>query len=180
MPWDPISDYDPAWPSQFETAARSLREALGHAATRIDHIGSTSVPGLAAKPIIDLQISVPDLAAIDDYRPAIETCGFAWRPDNPDLTKWYFRELPGRSRTHVHVRQAGSFAEQAALLFRDYLRAYPLAAQEYAAVKRDHAYLLASDRSAYVEAKAPFTWRVLQEAHLWAQQTGWRPGPADF
>jgi len=174
-----VLDYDPAWRSEFLELGKELRQALGTAALRIDHIGSTSVPGLAAKPIVDVQISVPSLEPVDGYRPAIESCGFEWQADNPELTKRYFREVPPRKRTHLHVRRGGSFDEQFALLFRDYLRAHHERAAAYAAVKRSVAHLLLTDRAAYVDAKGPFIWEMIREADDWAQQTGWEPGPSD-
>lgn len=178
---DPIIvvPYDPDWPRQFTELGRRLRAALGNHALRIDHIGSTAVPNLAAKPVIDLQISVAALEPVDAYRPALESAGFSWRPDNPDLTKRYFREQPGSPRTHIHVRQAGSWSEQLALLFRDYLRAHPDAADAYARLKYALAQQYRDDREAYVEAKSPFIWAIIQQASEWSQQTGWQPGPSD-
>jgi GrpB-like predicted nucleotidyltransferase (UPF0157 family) len=79
----------------------------------------------------------------------------------------------------VHVRRAGSFSEQWALLFRDYLRAHPDAAAEYAAVKRRLAARFRGDRHGYTEAKVPFMWQVIRQADEWAQATGWLPGPSD-
>lgn len=152
----------------------------GDVALRIDHIGSTSVQGLAAKPIIDLQVSVVSLEPVTAYRRQVESCGFTWRADNPELTKRYFREVPPRPRTHLHVRRSGSFSEQFALLFRDYLRTHPDRAATYAALKHHLAHLLLlADRNAYVEAKSPFIWETIRLADEWAQATGWEPGPSD-
>ena len=176
---DLIIDYTPAWRSEFVELGSRLRQALGEAALRIDHVGSTSIPGLAAKPIVDVQISVPDLEPVDAYRAAIESCGFTWQPDNPELTKRFFREVPPRKRTHVHVRRGGSFGEQFALLFRDYVRVHSDTADAYASLKRSVAHLLLTDRSAYVEAKSPFIWDVIRDADEWAQETGWMPGRSD-
>ncbi|MEK8127817.1 GrpB family protein [Paenibacillus filicis] len=127
-----ISPHDPAWKSLFQAVASSLRASLGEAALRIDHIGSTSIAGLDAKPIIDIQISVPDAENLAAYKSRIEQAGFVLREENPDKTKKYFREIPGTRRTHIHVRQAGSFSEQVALLFRDYLRTHPVDCVRYA------------------------------------------------
>ena len=77
------------------------------------------------------------------------------------------------------MRRSGSFSEQFALLFRDYLREHPARADEYAVVKRELALLLLTDRSAYVAAKGPFSWDTIRLADEWAQQTGWQPGPSD-
>lgn len=113
------------------------------------------------------------------YRDRIESCGFAWRPDIPERTKRYFREVPPRPRTHLHVRRAGSLSEQFALLFRDYPRAHQAQAEEFGAAKRSVAHLLLTDRAACVDAKAPLVWKIVREADDWAQLTGWQPGPSD-
>ncbi len=111
-----IVDYNPAWPELFGELGRTLRAALGAVALRIDHIGSTAVPGLAAKPIIDVQISVAAFEPIQAFRDPLEQLGYVYRSDNPERTKRYFREAAGRRRTHLHVRRAGSFSEQVPLL----------------------------------------------------------------
>lgn len=174
-----IKPYDSSWPEQFRVLGADLREALAGLAIRIDHIGSTAVPELAAKPVLDIQISVAALEPVAAYRAPLERCGFSWRSENPDLTKRYFREVPGRRRTHIHVRRSGSFSEQFALLFRDYLRSDPSMAAEYAAEKRRLAHVLADDRHAYTEAKDPITWRIIHAADAWARRTGWEPPPSD-
>src|SRR6516164_9263904 len=115
-----ICPYDPAWPSLFAALGVRLRDALGSVALRIDHIGSTSVPGLAAKPIVDVQVSVAVLDPVHAYREPLERLGLVVRAQSTDRTKGYDREAPGTRRTHIHVRLAGSWAEQFALLFRDY------------------------------------------------------------
>ena len=174
-----IVAYDPAWTARFAELGRDLRAGLGEVALRIDHIGSTSVPGLAAKPIIDIQVSVADFEPLAAYRLPLEQLGYVYRAGNPERTKRYFREPPGRPRTHVHVRRLGSFSEQWALLFRDYLRAHPEVATEYDAVKRRLAVHYRDDRRGYAAAKEPFSWAVIRRADGWAQAQGWQPGPSD-
>lgn len=174
-----VAAYDPAWPTRFAELGRELRAGLGAVALRIDHIGSTSVPGLAAKPIIDIQVSVADLEPLAAYRLPLEQLGYVYRPGNPERTKRYFREPPGRPRTHVHVRRAGSFSEQWALLFRDYLRAHPEVAAEYESVKRRLAVRYRDDRRGYAAAKEPCSWAIIRRADGWAQAQGWQPGPSD-
>jgi GrpB-like predicted nucleotidyltransferase (UPF0157 family) len=174
-----IVAYDPAWPRLFAVLGEELRGALGDVALRIDHIGSTSVPGLAAKPIVDIQVSVADFEPLAAFRRPLERLGYSYRSDNPERTKRYFREPPGRRRTHLHVRRAGSFSEQWALLFRDYLRADRDVALEYEAVKRRLAVQFRDDRHGYTDAKVPFMWEVIRRADEWAQARGWRPGPSD-
>jgi GrpB-like predicted nucleotidyltransferase (UPF0157 family) len=102
-----------------------------------------------------------------------------YRAANTERTKRYFREPPGQRRTHVHVRRTGSFSEQFALLFRDFLRADPAAALGYGQRKLVLAARFTHDRHAYLEAKLPIIWEVLRHADQWAQETGWEPGPSD-
>ncbi len=179
---DPIIvvPYNPTWPATFAEHGRTLRSALGLHAVRIDHIGSTAVPGLAAKPIIDIQLSVRALEPMEHYQPALAACGFQWRADNPDRTRRYFRERPGLPRTHLHVRRAGSWGEQFALLFRDYLRCHPEAAERYAQAKQHLAQVYHADRAGYVTAKEPIIWAIMQHADRWACTVGWEPPPSDW
>jgi GrpB-like predicted nucleotidyltransferase (UPF0157 family) len=178
---DPIVvvPYDPEWPKRFAELGRQLRGALGDVALRIDHIGSTAVPGLDAKPVVDIQISVASFEPLDAYRLPLERAGYVFRVDNADRTKRYFRERPGERRTHIHVRRAGSWSEQAGLLFRDYVRAHPDDAAQYAELKRTLADKHREDRAEYTDAKAPFIWSVMMRANRWSQDVGWEPGPSD-
>jgi GrpB-like predicted nucleotidyltransferase (UPF0157 family) len=174
-----VLPYDDQWRTWFAEVSVRLRHALGDVALRIDHIGSTSVPGLAAKPVLDIQISVADLDPSDPFRIPLTGLGYVFHTDNTDLAKRYFREPPGTRRTHIHVRRAGSFQEQTNLLFRDYLRTHPDAAAEYAALKHKLADQFRDDRIAYTESKGDFVWSVLRRADDWAQTTGWSAGPSD-
>ncbi|MDJ0755154.1 MAG: GrpB family protein [Ardenticatenaceae bacterium] len=174
-----IVPYDAQWPDLFRELAAGLRQVLGETALRIDHIGSTAIPGCDAKPIIDVQISVAELEPVDRYQAAIKSLGFFFRHDNPDLTKRYFREIPGRRRTHIHVRRWGSWPEQFALLFRDYLRTHPEEVQKYVQAKYDLARKFRHNRPGYVDGKGPVIWEIMVEASKWTQETGWQPSPSD-
>ena len=174
-----IAPYDPQWPELFSQLGAALRKALCETALRIDHIGSTSIPGLDAKPIIDIQISVISFEPWVSYGIPIEKLGYIFRADNPERTKRYFRETPGQRRTHIHVRRAGSWAEQFALLFRDYMRTHREDAQCYAELKYRLAKQYRDDRNGYTEAKAPFLWEIMKKADRWSQETGWEPGSTD-
>jgi GrpB-like predicted nucleotidyltransferase (UPF0157 family) len=174
-----IHPYDQVWPTLFSELGGRLRSHLGRVALRIDHIGSTAVPGLAAKPIIDIQISVAALDPIAAFQRPLEASGLRYVADNPELTKRYFREQPGARRTHVHVRRAGSFSEQFALLFRDFLRAHDTEADAYARHKEELARRYRTDRDAYVTAKTPSIWEIIHRADIWAQRTGWEPPTTD-
>jgi len=174
-----IVPYDPLWPEHFLELGTALRKVLGETALRIDHVGSTAIPGLDAKPIIDVQISVVSFEPLNAYRIPIESLGFVFRASNPDLTKRYFREGPGERRTHVHVRRVGSWAEQGALLFRDYMRTHEQDARRYAELKYDLAEKFRDDRPGYTTGKDPFIWEILSKADKWSQEIGWKPGTSD-
>lgn len=174
-----VVPYDPAWPGRFAELGSRLRAALGDVAVRIDHIGSTAVPGLDAKPVIDVQLSVPSFEPLDRYAEPLRRIGFVYRADNPERTKRYFREPPGTPRTHLHARRAGSFSEQLPLLLRDFLRTHPDAVAAFAEHKSELAQRFRHDRAGYVEAKDPAVWALLRRADRWAQHCGWEPGPSD-
>lgn len=175
-----IAPYDPEWVNLFHDLGSKLRTALYDTAIRIDHVGSTSVVGLEAKPVIDIQISVANLKDISSYKAKIESVGFELREENPDLTKRYFREVPGSRRTHIHVRNAGSLSEQVTLLFRDYLRTHPDDCKRYAQEKHRLMKAFKHERIKYVEGKGPIVWDIIQKAYVWSQETGWTLGRTDF
>lgn len=184
-----IIPYQESWPAQFQEIATILRQGLGDLALRIDHIGSTSVPGLAAKDIIDLQITV---AALDEpVIQAMTQLGYrlpegVWRDhstphfEGPE-TEWeklYFFPPPGRRRTNTHVRVQGRANQRYPLLFRDYLRAHPRTAEAYAELKRRLAQHLA-DPQTYPDVKDPAVDLIYLAAEEWAAATNWQPGPSD-
>jgi GrpB-like predicted nucleotidyltransferase (UPF0157 family) len=174
-----IVPYDPMWPDAFRRWAVPLRTALGATARRIDHVGSTAVPGLEAKPVIDIQVSVVALEPSEPYRGPLERRGWSLPRENTDRSQRFFREPQGETRTHLHVRPLGSLDEQLTLVFRDYLRSHPEARDEYAREKRRLAALFPEERVKYVEGKGPKVWELLERAHDWAQATGWSAGPSD-
>ena len=158
-----VVEYDDAWPARFAHWRQRLRSALGDTAVRIDHVGSTSVPGLAAKPIIDVQVSVADLADEAAYVAPIETAGVQLR--SRDEWHRYFRPFPGVPRdVHVHVCRAGSSWEQEHLVFRDYLRAHAEARDAYSSAKRAAAARWSDDGFAYTDAKTEIILRILANA----------------
>jgi len=179
-----IHRYDRRWPAQFATVKGMLDDALGDVAVRIDHIGSTSVPGLAAKDIIDVQVSVADL---DDPRlvPAFEQLGATatgvttdhvppgHQGDSTAWEKRYFRAPASWRPTHLHVRATGRPNQRYALLFRDYLRHSTTAAAAYAHVKLTLARLHPDDVAAYYDVKDPVCDLVMEAADRWAADVAW-------
>lgn len=175
-----VVPYDEKWKDEFHGIGSLLRQTFGDIALRIDHIGSTSIVGLDAKSIIDIQISVKSFEPMI-YKPLMESIGYIHRADNPDKTKRYFREGIGMRRTHIHVRERGSWSEQFALLFRDFLREHEEYCRQYAEEKYIlmNRYQSADQRHHYVDGKRPIIWRIMQEASQWSQEVGWTPGKTD-
>jgi GrpB-like predicted nucleotidyltransferase (UPF0157 family) len=188
-----IVEPDPRWPAEFEAIARPLRATLDGLALRIDHIGSTSVPGLAAKDVIDVQVTVASLEPPHVLDALLGTLGYTAvlhiegdhlppgsRPEGADAwRKRFFRPPPGQRRTNLHVRLDGRPNQRYALLFRDYLRAFPAAAAGYAQVKRELARWHPDDLDAYSLIKDPVCDVLMAAAGDWASRVGWRPGPSD-
>ena len=159
-----IADYDPQWPLRFEQWRERLQAVLGETAVGIEHVGSTSVPGLPGKPIVDIQISVRDLEDESCYQPQLEQSGVQLR--SRDILHRYFRPFPGQPRdVHVHVCTRASVWEREHLLFRDYLRTHAGARDRYAAAKRQAAAFWADDGWAYTDAKSDVILSILAEAH---------------
>lgn len=183
-----IVDYRSSWSDEFRELAARLSSALGPLALRIDHIGSTAVPGLAAKDVIDVQITV---AALDDaVLRALESLGYVHvaritadhRPASFEKSpeehgddgwrKWFFRAPPGVRPTNTHVRIAGRANQRYPLLFREYLRTHPATTAAYAELKsRLAAELL--DPETYPDVKDPAVDLIYLAAEEWAAQVGW-------
>ncbi|HKW60337.1 MAG TPA: GrpB family protein [Candidatus Dormibacteraeota bacterium] len=166
---EPISlvPYDPAWPALFERWRHKLLAALPGAPRSVEHVGSTAVPGLAAKPVIDIQVGVEDLEDESSYAPAIEALGVQLR--SRDREHRYFRPFAGLAReVHVHVCQAGGEWERRHLVFRDYLRADADARRRYAEAKEAAVSRWSDDRIAYTHAKGAAIRELTAEAERWS------------
>lgn len=186
-----IREYDPGWPDAFRDAAARLRMALGESADRIDHIGSTSVPGLASKDVIDIQVSVEHGIDLDSVASELVEAGWTlWPgisrdhavqglPSNERVwRKVGLREPHGYRRVNVHVRVLGQPNQRYPLLFRDYLRAHPHSARAYATLKKDLALLLLDDLDRYAAVKDAACDLIFFAAEDWAQTIGWSAGPS--
>jgi GrpB-like predicted nucleotidyltransferase (UPF0157 family) len=185
-----ITPYRREWPHEFGLIGGVLRRALEDLAVRIDHIGSTSVPGLAAKDIIDIQITVQDLG--HPIERAIKRAGFdrvgdIWHDHVPpgaperegEWVKWLFKASEGRRPANLHIRLAGRLNQRYPLLFRDYLRAHPPVADAYAQVKHALAGDHPDDMEAYYGVKDPVCDIIMGGAEDWAAAIHWQPGPTD-
>lgn len=164
-----VVPYDPSWPREFEAERGRIASVLGGSALRIDHQGSTAVRGLAAKPVIDIQISVERLHPIEAYAPRLAQLGYAHRSHPDDAFCPFFHRPSAWPHTHhVHVVAAGGDEERRTLAFRDYLRENDALAREYEELKLRLAPRFdASDpssRQAYADAKGEFVDRVTRLA----------------
>lgn len=166
-----IADYDPRWPEMYEAEKARILEAAGHWLVDIHHVGSTSVPGLAAKPIIDIMPGIRSLADTPRIIEPMAHLGYEYIPAYEDQLpeRRYFRKPPGpesvnRRQFHVHVVETTSDFWRRHLAFRDYLRANPEASAEYAALKRRLAAEFGSDREGYTNAKTVFIRGIEEKA----------------
>jgi GrpB-like predicted nucleotidyltransferase (UPF0157 family) len=166
-----IVDHDRAWAALAEEEIGRIEPALGEVAVRVEHVGSTAVAGLAAKPIVDLLAAVGSIAPQAPYVEPLERLGylFASDPESPDLH--FFARPPARPRSfHLHVCVAGGEDEIRHLALRDYLRTHPDEAARYAALKREVVARHPGDRLAYIEGKADFVAALERRALAWARR----------
>src|ERR1035437_4223961 len=179
-----ILDYQPRWPREFEVLKASLALALGPLAERLVHIGFTAVPGLGAKDVIDIQVTVRTLAP--EITERLTAAGYEHRPtvdrdhvpkgENPDPALWrklFFYRQELMRKVNLHARIAGHPNQRYAILFRDYLRIHPNSAQSIELIKREIAKRHAADEEAYYDIKDPIYDLVWEAAKEWAELTGW-------
>lgn len=183
-----IVAYQARWPGEFTALGRQLRQQLGDLALRIDHIGSTAVPELAAKDIIDIQVTA--YALTPDIEAALQRTGYqrieritqdhippGATPAADDYHKWFFKPAVTQRAVNLHVRLAGRANQRYALLFRDYLRAHPPLAMAYAQVKmalvKHHP---EDDMEVYYDVKDPVCDIIMGGAEAWAATIGWQLG----
>ena len=158
-----VADYDPVWPERFRQEEARIRAALGRAALSIEHIGSTSVPGLAAKPIVDILLVVEDSANEPSYLPALEEAGYVLRVREPDFDEHRMLRTPQKD-VHVHVFSAGSPEIGRYLLLRDRLRQDDGERELYARTKRDLATKDWPSVDHYAEAKTEIIEGIISRA----------------
>lgn len=160
-----LAPYDPEWRRCFEAEKARLQAAIGPYVLEIQHVGSTSIPGMLAKPILDIAVAVASFEAARVCIPPIEELGYEYRGENGIPRRHFF--VKGDPRTHhLHVNELGSVAWENHVLFRDALIRDPVLAEAYAALKVDLARRYPTDREAYTEGKALFIQRVLAQARI--------------
>jgi GrpB-like predicted nucleotidyltransferase (UPF0157 family) len=154
-----IVPYNRQWPEIFEKERQALLSVIGDKAVFIEHIGSTFVPRLGAKPIIDIMVGVQQLVDKDDYIQAIKELGYIYVPEYEETIpdRWFFYK--GKPNLHTHHLNVVEFEKdfwRRHLLFRDYLRSHPYMAKKYYQLKNDLARRCGSNREAYTELKTAF------------------------
>jgi GrpB-like predicted nucleotidyltransferase (UPF0157 family) len=160
-----IKEYDPRWQTFFEAERDELMEAIGHYVADIQHVGSTAVAGLAAKPVIDIMIGLRRLLDAQDCIMPVEAMEYEYVPEfeNEFPERRYFRKSKNGHRTHqIHLVEINSDFWKRTLFFRDHLRANPQTANDYAILKKELASKFENDRDGYTNAKTDFIERVLR------------------
>jgi GrpB-like predicted nucleotidyltransferase (UPF0157 family) len=164
-----IVDYDTTWPAQARAELRRLKIALGHIAIGLEHVGSTSVPGLAAKPVLDLQLTVAAIEPRAAYLEPLEQIGYQFVPDPESPDHHFFAKPPERPRSHhLHVCEHGSAHEHRHLAVRDFLRTHDVEAARYETLKREVAARHPEDRLAYIDGKEAYVADLQARALAWA------------
>ena len=165
-----VVPYDGSWPSRFEAERAGLLAAVGDLFVSVEHIGSTAVPGLVAKPTIDVLAVADDLGAVLDRLDALAAAGFEYRPRSfaDDDRHLFFRKVrDGKRLCHLHVVHSSSPEVDDYRLFREYMRTNPDAAQRYAGLKLELAARFAGRRQSYVDAKEREVDRLMEDARRW-------------
>ena len=194
-----VVPYDPRWSDAFAEAARELHAALAEAARElhaalaeaarelhaalgssilaVHHVGSTAVPGLCAKPILDILVSVPDFEASLELVPRFEALGYEFRADEEIADRHYFRRRRGTATTHhLSLAEPTSHHHRVTIAFRDALRADPALARRYGALKTELAGRFPRDRAAYIAGKSAFVGDVLGRAGVDDARGSWAGG----
>ncbi len=160
-----VVEYRAEWPHVFEREAAAILAACRPYITEVHHIGSTSVPGLAAKPILDVLPVAAGPAEALEAVPRMKALGYRYRGENGIAGRFYFdRVVDGRTVMHVHMFPAGHLEVRRHLLFRDHLRDHPAVAREYQRLKRELAVRYRDDRRTYTDSKAAFITGVIDAA----------------
>jgi GrpB-like predicted nucleotidyltransferase (UPF0157 family) len=159
-----VTDYDEAWPTYFEEMARPVRRAVAGLTATVEHVGSTAVPGLAAKPVIDIDVVLRSSQDVPSAIERLRALGYVYQGDKGIRGREAFMWPPGSRPHHLYVVVAGGRPHEEHLRFRDYLRSHPDVAAEYAALKKNLAKRHHDDRLGYTEAKSEFVGRVLHAA----------------
>jgi GrpB-like predicted nucleotidyltransferase (UPF0157 family) len=160
-----LKRYNPKWIHKFKAEKTLVEQTLGDLITGgVHHVGSTSVPGLKAKPIIDIMVGIDDLEKSKKCIPPLEKIEYCYYPYRPEIMHWFCKPSPSKREFHLYLMETTHPQWKAILEFRDYLIVHPEIAEEYTILKQKLAAQHKSDREAYTEAKTEFVNRIVVQA----------------
>src|SRR3989344_8613096 len=161
-----LEEYNPKWSNLFEQEKELLLKTFGDRLIAIEHIGSTAIPGLLAKPIIDINVAIPSLKDIDDFITKVQELGYEYIPERRFSDRQFFPKGPSEKRTHhlnlVEITSETGWKNQ--ILFRDYLREHEEIRNEYTKLKKELAEKYADNRDEYTERKSKFVIEIINKA----------------
>jgi len=165
-----VLPYNPAWPLQFAAESGILRTIFGTEVVAIHHIGSTSIPGMSAKPIVDLLVEVRDISGLDRFNEKLSESSYTPKGENGiPGRRYFFKGSEDLHTAHVHCFQSGNEHIERNLIFRDYLKAHPSEARSYSLLKEILADQFPEDIDSYVEKKDRFIQEIDRRAHAWEE-----------
>ena len=161
-----LVEYQPGWVALFDQEAARIREVAGDRILAVEHVGSTAIPGMPAKPVLDVLVGIPSFARGLELLPTLAQLGYEHRPDEDIPDRHFFRKrLPdGRRTHHLSLAEPDSHHYRVQICFRDYLRTHPAVAFEYRLLKEGLAETHMLDRSSYIEGKTAFVQEILRQA----------------
>ncbi|MDX8045750.1 GrpB family protein [Gracilibacillus sp. S3-1-1] len=160
-----LQEYSPEWKKQFDLEKEQLVTVLMPQVIAIEHIGSTSVEGIMAKPIIDILVGMKDLREVHDFVQPLKKLGYEYVPKQELKDRRFFRKGEwGKGTVHLHICEFGSSEWIEKILFRDYLRSHTEAAKEYEEMKKKLAFSYKYERQTYTKKKEPFIKRIIEKA----------------
>ncbi|WP_438448716.1 GrpB family protein [Gorillibacterium sp. sgz5001074] len=166
-----VLPYDPLWVSKFEEEVENLRSILGSEMIDIHHIGSTSVPGLSAKPIIDVMPVVKDIGRVDSYNEQLRNRGYEPKGENGITGRRYYTKGGDERTHHIHIYAVGNPQILRHLAFRDYLKAHPNVAKSYGDLKAELAAQFPYDIASYIKGKETMGLEIDRQAAAWAMRS---------
>ena len=160
-----LDPYSPKWPAKFEKEKHFIENTLGSwIHIGVEHVGSTAIPGVSAKPIIDIMVGVKNLEEAKALIPLLEQTGYKYFPYKPELMHWFCKPSPEHREFHLYLMEPNHAEWQALLAFRNYLRTHPDKAKEYVDLKTKLANRFKNDRETYTQAKTEFIRSAVAEA----------------
>lgn len=166
-----LSEYDPNWVLKFNSIKDLILRVFGYKALKVEHVGSTSIKGMVAKPLIDVLVIVEKLESFKKEKELMTEAGYEWNfYTNPDALCFIKTNIGGEKLENIHVCEEGSEKVRQFIAIRDYLRTHPEKAKEYSELKQKNIKLYPNDYPAYRNAKTPFLAQLEQEAYQWEKE----------